>query len=98
MQKEGELMKGAGTHRENKALSLLQICGRRSATLLRRARQQLGSAGLACERGQAAVEYTVITFMLLGGGALSWPFTVRLINAMNVYYQSIFAAIQAPLP
>jgi len=50
------------------------------------------------ERGQASVEYALVSVMILGGTGLSWPFLVKLLQAMNTYYASIFAAIQCPLP
>lgn len=52
----------------------------------------------AAERGQSLVEYTLVTAGLLGFSALSWPYLVQLLNALNTYFQSIYYVIQSPVP
>ncbi|MFP2928675.1 hypothetical protein ACLESO_26460 [Pyxidicoccus sp. 3LG] len=49
-------------------------------------------------RGQAMVEYVVVTAALLGFGTLSWPYLVDLLRALDRYYQSIYYVILCPLP
>lgn|GEM_PF-3067006 len=49
-------------------------------------------------RGQAAVEYIVVVAALFGFTVFGWPFTTRLINALDAYYQSIYYVIQSPVP
>jgi hypothetical protein len=49
-------------------------------------------------RGQAAVEYVVVVAALFGFTVFGWPFTTRLINALDAYYQSIYYVIQSPIP
>lgn len=48
-------------------------------------------------RGQAMVEYVVITAALLGFTALSWPYIKLLLQAMDVYYQGIYYVLQSPV-
>ena len=49
-------------------------------------------------RGQATVEYVVVTAALLGFGTLGWPFLVQMIDALGKYFQSIYYIIQSPVP
>jgi hypothetical protein len=49
-------------------------------------------------RGQAMVEYVVVTAALLGFGTLGWPFLVQMIDALGKYFQSIYYIIQSPVP
>lgn len=49
-------------------------------------------------RGQAMVEYSVVTAALLGFTVLGWPFLVQLLNGLNRYFQSIYYIIQSPIP
>jgi len=49
-------------------------------------------------RGQATVEYVVVTAALLGFGTLGWPFLVQMINALGRYFQSLYYIIQSPVP
>ena len=49
-------------------------------------------------RGQAMVEYAVITSALLFTTVMAWPFLVQLINGLHRYYQSIYYVIQSPIP
>ncbi len=49
-------------------------------------------------RGQATVEYVVVTAALLGFGTLGWPFLVEMVNALGKYFQSIYYIIQSPVP
>lgn len=49
-------------------------------------------------RGQAMVEYAIITAAILGMTVLSWPFTGKLVEALDRYYQSIYWVIQSPVP
>ncbi|QSQ20076.1 hypothetical protein JY651_33025 [Pyxidicoccus parkwayensis] len=49
-------------------------------------------------RGQAMVEYSVVTAALLGFTVLGWPFLVQLINGLHRYFQSIYYVIQSPIP
>ena len=60
--------------------------------------------GHRLERGQAATEYAIVTAAIFGmlifaaspsGG---WPFLVKLFNALDTYFQSIYYVIQSPLP
>ncbi len=49
------------------------------------------------ESGQATVEYAAVTVAMLGGGVLSWPFFLGLINAFQTYYHSIYYVLQLPI-
>jgi len=44
------------------------------------------------------VEYIVVVAALFGFTVFGWPFTTRLINALDAYYQSIYYVIQSPVP
>lgn len=75
--------------------------GRRVTALARLRSSRLGRLcrALVCEvRGQATVEYAAISVALLGGLTLSWPFLIRLLTNLNIYYQGIFMGIRCPLP
>jgi hypothetical protein len=52
----------------------------------------------ALRRGQGMVEYAVVAAALLGFTVMGWPFLVKLINALNTYFDSIYYVIQSPLP
>lgn len=46
-------------------------------------------------RGQAMVEYSVVShFILMGGGLAMIPVMSKLIEGLNTYYDSVFAVIQ----
>ena len=55
-------------------------------------------------RGQATAEYAAVTAALFGclilavSPAGGWPFLVKLFNALDTYFQSIYYVIQSPLP
>lgn len=50
-------------------------------------------------RGQAMVEYSMVSHVLLiGGAAMAWPFMSALMNAMNLYYQSVYFIIGSSVP
>ena len=50
-------------------------------------------------RGQAMMEYTMVTHVLLiGGTAVAWPFMSTLMNGLNTYYQSIWFILGASVP
>ncbi|MCP3139155.1 hypothetical protein [Pyxidicoccus xibeiensis] len=49
-------------------------------------------------RGQAMVEYAIITAALMSFTVMSWPFLVELINGLHRYFQSIYYIIQSPIP
>ena len=50
-------------------------------------------------RGQAMLEYTMVAHMILIGGTVAaWPFLVRLLNALTIYYQSIYFVLNAAAP
>ena len=49
-------------------------------------------------RGQAMVEYAIVTSALLGFTVLSWPFLLQLIDGLHRYFQSIYYVIQSPIP
>lgn len=49
-------------------------------------------------RGQAMVEYVLVTVTLFGFTAFGWPFLTRMINSLDAYYQSVYYVIQSPLP
>jgi hypothetical protein len=50
-------------------------------------------------RGQAMLEYTLVTHaILVGGVAMAWPFLSTLMNALSIYYQSIYFVLNAPTP
>ena len=66
--------------------------------MITRARALWRTLASGVERGQASAEYAMISAMILGGGALSWPFLIDLLEALDTYYDSIYAAIQCPLP
>jgi len=65
---------------------------------LERARAELALCLSAREEGQAMTEYVMVTVALLGGTVLSWPFLVELIDALNIYYKSIYTGLECPLP
>ncbi|PTL85834.1 hypothetical protein DAT35_03830 [Vitiosangium sp. GDMCC 1.1324] len=50
------------------------------------------------QRGQAMVEYVVVTAGFLGFTLIGWPFLTQLINALHRYFQSIYYIIQSPVP
>jgi hypothetical protein len=50
-------------------------------------------------RGQAMVEYTMVSHVLLiGGAAATWPFMSFMMKGMNLYYQSIFWMLSTSVP
>jgi hypothetical protein len=49
-------------------------------------------------RGQATVEYVVVTAAFFGFTTLGWPFLVQMLNALGKYFSSIYYIIQSPLP
>jgi hypothetical protein len=50
-------------------------------------------------RGQAMVEYTMVSHVLLiGGVAMAWPFMTAMMNAMTLYYQSIYFIVGSSVP
>jgi hypothetical protein len=50
-------------------------------------------------RGQAMVEYTWVTHaLLIGGAGMAWPFMSALMNAMSLYYESIYFIISSSVP
>ncbi len=49
-------------------------------------------------RGQATIEYAIVTAALLGFGTLGWPFLVQMLNALGRYFLSIYYIIQSPVP
>ena len=50
-------------------------------------------------RGQAMVEYSFVTHILmLGGAATLWVFTGYLFKALDLYYQSIYFVLQSSVP
>ena len=50
-------------------------------------------------RGQAMIEYTMVTHVLLVGGAVAvWPFLSFMLKAFAVYYRSIYFVLSAPVP
>ncbi|MBZ4397629.1 hypothetical protein OWM54_14175 [Myxococcus sp. MISCRS1] len=49
-------------------------------------------------RGQAMVEYAVVTAALMGFTVMGWPFLVQLLNALHRYFNSIYYVIQSPIP
>ncbi len=51
------------------------------------------------QRGQAMLEYTMVTHaILIGGTMLVWPFLIRMLNALTVYFQSIYFVLNAATP
>ena len=66
--------------------------------MIQRIKTLLRTALKGAEEGQAATEYAILSVMILGGAGLSWPFLIELMSAMNTYYNSMFSAIQCPLP
>ncbi|AKF79854.1 hypothetical protein SAMN05443572_1011160 [Myxococcus fulvus] len=49
-------------------------------------------------RGQAMVEYAVVTAALMGFTVMGWPFLVQLLNSLHRYFNSIYYVIQSPIP
>jgi hypothetical protein len=49
-------------------------------------------------RGQDTVEYAFITFVILVGLGLGWPFLNRLMDALSTYYESIYYVVLSPIP
>lgn len=50
------------------------------------------------QRGQEMSEYILIVVALFGLTVASWPFTSKVINALDAYFQSVYYVIQSPLP
>lgn len=54
---------------------------------------------LKSRRGQAMMEYTMVSHVLLiGGMGMAWPFMSALMNAMDLYYQSIYFIVSCSVP
>jgi hypothetical protein len=49
-------------------------------------------------RGQDTVEYALVTFAIVVGVGLGWPFLNRLMDALSIYYQSIYYVVLSPVP
>ncbi|MFY1831590.1 hypothetical protein ACN47A_37095 [Myxococcus fulvus] len=49
-------------------------------------------------RGQAMVEYAVVTAALMGFTVMGWPFLVQLLNSLHRYFNSIYYVVQSPIP
>ncbi len=50
-------------------------------------------------RGQAMVEYSIVSHVLmLGGAATIWYFSGYLYSALDLYYQSIYFVLQSSVP
>lgn len=47
-------------------------------------------------RGQAMVEYAVVTAAIMGFTVMGWPFLIQLLNALHRYFQSLYYVIQSP--
>lgn len=61
----------------------------RKNTELRRAR-----LGRALTRGQAMVEYSIVShFLLFSGTLLLLPLVVKLMNALNTFYHGMYMVI-----
>jgi hypothetical protein len=53
----------------------------------------------AARRGQAMVEYTMVTHVLLISTlAGTWPFMSAMMNSMSLYYESIYYIIGSSVP
>ena len=54
---------------------------------------------LKAPRGQAMVEYTMVTHvLLLGGTFLLWVFTTTLMNAISAFYESVYWILTSSVP
>ena len=50
-------------------------------------------------RGQAMLEYTMLSHaILIGGSMLVWPFLTYLMRGLNLYFKSIFFVLNSPTP
>ncbi len=50
-------------------------------------------------RGQAMLEYTMVSHaILLGGTIVVWPFLSYLLRGISIYFKSIFFVLNAPTP
>lgn len=50
-------------------------------------------------RGQAMLEYSFVAHaILLGGGLVGFPFVSQLIQALSLYYESIYFVLTSPVP
>lgn len=49
-------------------------------------------------RGQATLEYSALSAAILVGAGLGWPFLVKLLDALSMYYASIYYVILSPVP
>ncbi|HEX5749354.1 MAG TPA: hypothetical protein VFZ09_24210 [Archangium sp.] len=47
-------------------------------------------------RGQAMVEYAIVTAAIMGFTVMGWPFLIQLLNALHRYFQSLYYVIQSP--
>jgi hypothetical protein len=57
-----------------------------------------GSPSRCGTRGQATVEYAVISAAFFGFTVMGWPFLTQLLNALHRYFVSIYYVIQSPVP
>ncbi len=51
------------------------------------------------ELGQAMVEYSTISYVILAGSlGVAWPFFQKMVAALNTYYEGIYYTLNLPLP
>ena len=70
------------------------MSARKSATTKRRS--ELARSTPRRPRGQAMVEYSVVThFLLIGGSLALLPVMTKLFDALSKYYESIFMVLNS---
>ena len=62
-------------------------------------RQVRRQIALRLRRGQAMIEYTLITHVLMLGGTFTlWVFSSYLFNAISKFYESIYWILMSSVP
>ena len=50
-------------------------------------------------RGQAMVEYTLVTHaLMIGGGATAWAFSTYLLKTISIFYESVYWVLTSSVP
>ena len=54
---------------------------------------------LKAPRGQAMVEYSIVTHaLLIGGGFAGWYFTSFLMKTISIFYESVYWILTSSVP
>ncbi len=50
-------------------------------------------------RGQAMVEYSIVTHaLMIGGGATAWAFSTYLLKTVSIFYESVYWVLTSSVP